>query len=221
MTLVRIILWSQGQDSGNREAAFSSKTERIPTYSASDPPERLPTPPPFVDPVATLIASTPGSQSTTPRGRLRGLTPSSTRPSTPSLLAVNQSLPEEEEDNKARGTQEDSEEDDFDCSNFEHRLTSEHYDTKLNDWFNCENQPCPNYPEDPRHQPSKQELSEVSFEEEPSAEFQDAQEEPNTEPQHQEEGPLIPEREEEEPFTPITLEQPVTMVSPANPDNGT
>ncbi|KAG2005814.1 hypothetical protein CC2G_002182 [Coprinopsis cinerea AmutBmut pab1-1] len=195
--------------------------ELIPTYSASDPPERLPTPPPFVDPVATLIASTPGSQSTTPRGRLRGLTPSSTRPSTPSLLAVNQSLPEEEEDNKAQGTQEDSEHDDLDCSDFEHRLTSEHYDTKLNDWFNCENQPCPNYPEDPRHQPSKQELSEVSFEEEPSAEFQDAQEEPSTEPQHQEEGPLIPEREEEEPFTPITLEQPVTMVNPTNPDNGT
>ncbi|KAG2003434.1 hypothetical protein CC2G_004036 [Coprinopsis cinerea AmutBmut pab1-1] len=95
------------------------------------------------------------------------------------------------------------------------------YDTKLNDWFNCENQPCPNYPEDPRHQPSKQELSEVSFEEEPSAEFQDAQEEPNTEPQHQDEGPLIPECEEEEPFMPITLEQPVTMVNPTNPDNGT
>ncbi|KAG2018804.1 hypothetical protein CC2G_008194 [Coprinopsis cinerea AmutBmut pab1-1] len=191
----------------------------IPTYSASDPPERLPTPPPFVDPVATLIASTPGSQSTTPRGRLRGLTPSSTRPSTPSLLAVNQSLPEEETEEE----QEDSEDktDNTDCSNFVHQFNCEHYDTNEEDWFNCAQQPCPNYPEDPRHRPSKQEPSEVSFEEEPSAEFQDAQEEPSTEPQHQEEGPLIPEREEEEPFTPITLDQPVTMVSPANPDNGT
>ncbi|KAG2005841.1 hypothetical protein CC2G_002209 [Coprinopsis cinerea AmutBmut pab1-1] len=192
---------------------------QIPTYSASDPPERLPTPPPFVDPVATLIASTPGSQSTTPRGRLRGLTPSSTRPSTPSSLAVNQSLPEEETGEE----QEDSENKTYniDCSNFIHQFNCEHYDTNEEDWFNCAQQPCPNYLEDPRHRPSKQEPSEVSFEEEPSAEFQDAQEEPSTEPQHQEEGPLIPEREEEEPFTPITLEQPVTMVNPANPDNGT